>query len=68
MGRQSLRPFVDKALGGTLYDFIATRREQGASFEQVARDLANEHDVNVSAETVRVWSRELAVPDPRPAA
>ncbi len=56
-----LRNLVDRVLAGNLKGFLQERRDAGASYRAIARDLDELHDIDVTAETVRVWCEELDV-------
>lgn len=60
-GRQPLLPLIDRLLDGKLADYLTEHRTAGLSFDAIGRRLANEHDVNVTGETVRRWCVELGV-------
>lgn len=55
MGRSELRPIVDLALGGKLETFLRERAEAGESNYSVALRLRDDHNIEVSPETVRTW-------------
>ena len=55
MGRTSIRTLADRLLGGHLDDELARRRLAGDSLADIARWLDDEHDIRVTAETVRAW-------------
>lgn len=55
MARLSTFPLVDRILGGTLATELEKRRADGQSFDAISRWLLTEHDVQVTAETVRTW-------------
>lgn len=52
---------ADRLAGGNLADRLTELRGEDRSFEQIARDLHNEFGVEVTAETVRKWSRQLGI-------
>lgn len=56
---QPIYPLVDRILGGTLPDELATRRTNGDSYATIARWLHADHDIVVTAETVRSWCSQL---------
>lgn len=58
MARQSIRPYVDEKLGGTLDDLLRAHGKPGPSFDSLARDLAK-RGINVTSETLRRWALEL---------
>jgi hypothetical protein len=60
MGRSSLFPIADKALDGELEARLRAARAAGRSFADISRELHNE-GVPLSAETVRVWCRDLGI-------
>lgn len=48
-------PLVDRIVTGGLPAFLTEAREAGESHETIAYRLRSEHDITVSAETVRKW-------------
>lgn len=52
-------PLVDKIFDGKFAEWLTEARAQGASYESIARRLADEHDVHVTGETLRRWCAEL---------
>lgn len=52
---QPIYPLVDRILDGCLERELTERRERGDSFATIARWLHSEHDIAVTAETVRSW-------------
>ena len=52
---------IDRVLGGTLRTKLNAWRAEGLSYEQIARRLDNEHDINVSTATVCRWLTAEAV-------
>lgn len=48
-------PLVDRILDGKLADELAARRARGDSHATIARWLDADHDITVTAETVRKW-------------
>lgn len=62
VARRSIRPLVDRILHGRLHALISERLAAGDSFEQVARWLAAEHDIEVTGETVRRWWHDYQLP------
>lgn len=57
----SIRPLVERILGGRLTDVLVGLRAEGMSHERIARHLGTVHDIQVSGEQVRVWCRESDV-------
>lgn len=55
MARTDTYPLVDRIVDGGLQAFLAAARSAGESFETIAFRLRSEHDITVSAETVRKW-------------
>lgn len=51
-------PHIDRALGGRLVAILRRYRGDGLTYQQIALQLHIDHDVNVTAETVRKWCRE----------
>lgn len=64
MGAQSLRPLADRALGGKLASTLQAWKDEEVSFAEMAFRLRTQHDLSVSAETVRVWATDLGVHTP----
>lgn len=62
-----LLPFVDRILDGKLTTILTAWKAEGLSNEAVARRLHAEHDIDVTAETVRKWCIELEVPQAKAA-
>jgi hypothetical protein len=56
-----LRDMVDRALEPGLTDFLQTRRDRGDSYATIAGELLVDHQINVTAETLRVWCNDLGV-------
>lgn len=52
-------PLYDRVLGGRLELILRRYRNQGLSYEAIARALAVDHDINVVGATVRRWLNEL---------
>lgn len=48
-------PLVDRLVHGGLPAFLAAARSAGDSHETIAYRLRTEHDITVTAETVRKW-------------
>lgn len=66
MGRRDTFPLVDRLVPGGLEEFLNSRRaEPKRSHEDIAFELASEHDIKVSTETVRRWCRRVGA-DPSP--
>lgn len=59
---QDIFPLVDRLVPGGLAPMLEVARKAGKSHETIARELANDHDVTVSAETVRRWCARPAAP------
>lgn len=53
-------PLVDRLLDGKLADELAARRTSGDSYDTIARWLHSDHDITVTAETVRKWCLDTA--------
>jgi protein-disulfide isomerase-like protein with CxxC motif len=53
----------DRLLKGRLEDRMRECRQAGMSFAEIARRLYVEGRVEVTAETLRVWARELGIKD-----
>lgn len=54
-------PLVDRILGGRTSQILQRYRDEGLSNEAIARRLVLDHDIDVTAETVRKWCAELDV-------
>ena len=52
------RDLVDRILGGRLDAELAERKDNGDTFDEIARWLEDTHDIKVSRETVRNWYNE----------
>lgn len=63
MARTASLPFVERLLDGTLEPELRRRRGLPESFENIARWLANDHDIDVSSATVRRWCIEYGIED-----
>jgi hypothetical protein len=61
MARTTSLPFVERLLDGNLETELRRRRAIPESFENIARWLANEHDIDVSSATVRRWCIEYRI-------
>lgn len=59
----SIRPLVERILGGRLTDVLVSYRMEGLSYERIARQLGTVHDIQVSGEQVRVWCLDSNVDD-----
>ncbi len=57
MGRTGTRPYIDRILGGEgALDAILHRlRDAGMSYEDIAKQLDTEYDIDVTSTTVRRW-------------
>lgn len=58
---QSIRPYVDRQLGGTLASRLEQLRSEGQSYASIARWLDREHGITVTAEAVRQWCKQMGV-------
>lgn len=61
MARTTSLPFVERLLDGTLETELRRRRAIPESFENIARWLANDHDIDVSSATVRRWCIDYGI-------
>ena len=52
---------ADSQLDGQLIEIINGQRQQGQSWDRIARDLSARTGAYIPAETVRRWCRELDV-------
>lgn len=46
---------IDRIIPGGLHPFLTEARQQGETCARIADRLAEEHEIEVSAETVRRW-------------
>lgn len=60
MAQARIFPLADRVLGGKLKKRLRDKRKAGASFDAIARELADE-GIEVSGETVRQWCHELGI-------
>lgn len=60
MGRASTFDAWNAYLGGKLGALLLEKRGHGESFEQIARHLYREHEIDVSSDTVRRWCEKAA--------
>lgn len=51
----AIAPLVDRVLGGRLDEVLSEYRASGLTFEQIARAFKDDHDIDVTKETVRKW-------------
>ncbi len=68
MARPNTFLLVDRLVPGGIRAFMAARREQGDSYETIARALETEHQITVTGQTVRMWAVQLAEPETQGAA
>jgi hypothetical protein len=52
----------DRLLGGALESLVRDERARGQSFEAIAQEIAVEHNIRVTGQTVRMWARDLGLP------
>lgn len=64
---QSIRPYVDRQLGGNLEQRLRERRAAGESLADIARWLDREHGVTITPEAVRQWCRAYGISTERQA-
>lgn len=55
MSRGTTYPLVDRLLDGQLAEILSAWRDEGLSYETMARRLQSDHDVEVSTATVHRW-------------
>lgn len=65
MARLSTLPLADLALQGTLAEKLKAGRDAGLSFEDMAFGLRTDHNLVVTAATVRRWCIELGIFEPK---
>jgi len=46
---------IERQLDGTLADFVARHRTDGATWPEIAADVSAKTDVEISGETLRRW-------------
>jgi hypothetical protein len=68
MSRRPIFDLVDRVLDGKLLTVLAEGRTSGDSYETIARNLAVNHDLPISAEQVRKWCIEHDITKPEEAA
>lgn len=68
MSRRQIFDLVDRALNGALLDVLRDGRSRGDSYETIARSLAVNHDLSLSAEQIRKWCLEHEISKPETAA
>ena len=56
--RTAIQRLADHLLGGTLDDYVVSRRQTGASWRQISLSLRDDIGVDVTHETLRGWYRE----------
>ena len=61
MARTSSQPLVDRLLQGRLEQELKDRRAAGDSYAAIARWFAAEHDLEITPETVRQWTRAYGI-------
>lgn len=59
MARPSTFPLYDRALQGQLAGLLRTWRAEGVSLSEIAFRLRVDHDIKVSASTVRRWLTDM---------
>lgn len=55
MAPTDTRNLVSRLIPGGLDAFLTEARSEGLTFAQIARRLFEEHDIDVTQETVRRW-------------
>ena len=65
MARNDSFPLIDRLVPDGLATYLTAARKAKDSHETIAFRLRNEHDIKVSAETVRKWCRRTGA-DPSP--
>lgn len=59
MPRTSTFPIYDRMLGGRLALLLRRYRDQGLSYESIARALHVDHAITVTGKTVNRWFSDL---------
>ena len=54
---------TERVIGGDLAERLAALRDEGESFEAIARRWHAEYGVEVTGQTLRIWDRQLRQPD-----
>lgn len=52
---------IDRTLGGGLHEHLARSRAEGKSWEQIARQLFEDHGIEVSQHTLWRWAKALGI-------
>lgn len=52
---------ADRLLEGRLTERLTALRQDGRSFDDIAKALHGEGGVEVSGETLRIWARQLGI-------
>lgn len=52
-------PLINRIVPGGLDAFLSGARAEGLSHEQIAYRLRSQHDIEISAETIRKWCQRL---------
>lgn len=61
-------PAYDRIVPGGLELLLRSARDEGTSLRGIVAQLADDHAITVSVETVRGWCRDLGIPTSRSAA
>ena len=58
-----LARLADNLLGGTLAEFIDSRRDAGKSWDTIAKELwvATDHEIDVTGVTVTAWASSFGL-------
>lgn len=59
MTRAPTFPIYDRVVGGRLAFLLRRYRDQGLSYEAIARALFVDHDITVTGTTVGRWLKDL---------
>lgn len=54
---------TENAVGGNLYEYLSEARSNGNTWAFIARRLFTDYGLEVTDQTLRVWGRQLGVPD-----
>lgn len=58
-------PLVDRIMEGRLDEQLRQWRSENLSYEQIARRLLTDHEVDINSTTVRRWCIDLGIDTPK---